>query len=336
MTSRVIDPAMPGADRTAPKEHSMNRRHMISSLTSSLALSTVTRATPGRPARRLAALPCGRVAFVDHGAGPAALFIHGFPLSSFQWRHAIERLSPFRRCLAPDLLGLGETEVAPGQAITPTDQARMLAALLDHLGVQQVDLVANDSGSAIAQLFAVDNPGRVRTLLLTNGDSEPDCPPAPLRPVLQLAREGRLADEVFVRWATDPATARAPTGFGGLCYQHPEFLTNESIRIYLGPLVATAERKALLNAYAAGLASNVLAGLGPRLARLHVPTRIVWGMADGIFDSRMADYLDRLFPQSRGIRRVTQGKLFWPEEYPNILEAELLPLWREVIPLWRV
>jgi pimeloyl-ACP methyl ester carboxylesterase len=330
MTYRVIDPGTPDADCAAPKEHPMNRRHIISSL----ALSTMASATSGGRARRVAALPCGRVAFVDQGAGPAALFIHGFPLSSFQWRHTVERLSPFRRCLAPDLLGLGETWVAPGQAMTPTDQARMLAALLDYLGVQEVDLVANDSGNAIAQLFAVDNPGRVRTLLLTNGDSEPDCPPAPLRPVLQLATEGRLADEVFVRWANDPASARAPSGFGGLCYQHPEFLTNENVRIYLQPLVATPERKALLNAYAAGLASNVLAGLAAHLARLHVPTRIVWGMADGIFDSRMAHYLDRLFPQSRGVRRVAQGKLFWPEEYPNILEAELLRLWQ--VPLWRV
>src|SRR5690349_3064481 len=84
-----------------------------------------------RARRRVASLPCGQVAYVDEGAGAAALFIHGFPLSGFQWRYAIERLADVRRCLAPDLLGLGDTDVAPGQSVAPTDQAQMLVALLD-------------------------------------------------------------------------------------------------------------------------------------------------------------------------------------------------------------
>jgi haloalkane dehalogenase len=306
----------------------MNRRHMIGSVAGGLVASAGVGRTAVRSIQRTVELGCGRVAFVDQGAGPTALFIHGFPLSSFQWRHTIARLSAFRRCLSPDLMGLGETEVAPGQAVAPADQVRMLVELLDHLAVQKVDLVSNDSGNAVAQLFAAANPERVRTLLLTNGDSEPDCPPLPLGPVLQLAVEERLADEVFVGWAADPATARAPTGFGGLCYQDPRFLTDESIGVYLGPLVETPRRKALLNAYAAGLARNVLSGIAPRLAHVQAPTRIVWGTADGIFDPRTADYLNGLFPKSRGVRRVPQGKLFWPEECPDILEAELHALWR--------
>ena len=63
--------------------------------------------------RRRVRTPLGEVAFVERGQGPAALFLHGFPLNGFQWRDALARLSPYRRCIAPDLLGTGWSDAAP-------------------------------------------------------------------------------------------------------------------------------------------------------------------------------------------------------------------------------
>src|SRR5205823_209741 len=88
--------------------------------------------------RRFLDSPFGRIAYIDRGSGRPTLFLHGFPLSSFQWRGVIERLSGTRRCLAPDLMGLGYTEVADDQSVTPAAQAKMLATFLDRLGVGQV------------------------------------------------------------------------------------------------------------------------------------------------------------------------------------------------------
>src|SRR5215472_15193755 len=83
--------------------------------------------------RKFAELSMSRVAYVEHGRGPAALFIHGYPLNSFQWRGALERLHTHRRCIAPDLMGMGFTETPEHQEISPLTQADMLAALLDTL-----------------------------------------------------------------------------------------------------------------------------------------------------------------------------------------------------------
>jgi haloalkane dehalogenase len=69
--------------------------------------------------RRFAGTAFGRIAHIDRGKGPAVLFLHGFPLSSFQWRGAIDRLSAHRRCLAPDSMGLGHTEVLLDRASHP-------------------------------------------------------------------------------------------------------------------------------------------------------------------------------------------------------------------------
>jgi haloalkane dehalogenase len=277
--------------------------------------------------RRFAQIAAGRIAYIDRGTGPAVLFLHGFPLSSFQWRGAIDRLSADRRCIAPDSMGLGHTEVAAGQAVTPAAQVEMLAALLDKLSVNNVDVIANDSGGAIAQLLVTRHPQRVRTLLLTNCDVEPDSPPAALKPVLDMAEAGVYPDLWLEPWLNHKDVARSAYGLGGMCYSNPAHLTDAALEQYLAPLVASPERKALVNRYTLGLSPNPLAGIAPLLKKCTVPTRVVWGMGDRIFSTHSPDYLAGLLPRFAGIRRIPEAKLFFPEEYPDIIAAEARSLW---------
>jgi pimeloyl-ACP methyl ester carboxylesterase len=273
-----------------------------------------------------APLKQGRIAYIDQGKGPAALFLHGFPLSSYQWRDAVPLLSRYRRCLAPDWMGLGKTEVASGQSVTPAAQAEMLVSFLDHLGVKDVDIIANDSGGAVAQLFLAKNPHRVRSLLLTNCDVEIDSPPPAVLPIIDLARAGIYPELYLEPWLTHKDEARAPAGLGGMCFSNPANPTDEALENYLGPLVSSAERKALVNRYALGLTPNPLAGMDAKLRQFKRPTRIVWGMADTIFSPESPDYLASLMPQAT-IRRLDKAKLFWPEEYPEIIAEEARRLW---------
>src|SRR3982750_1373355 len=281
-----------------------------------------TDAAAFRAARRMVKTSFGNIACVERGRGNAALFLHGFPLNGFQWRGAIDRLSRDRRCVAPDFLGLGYTEVAPGQRVTPDAQVAMLVALLDALGIARVDLVANDSGGAVAQLFVARHRERVRTLLLTNCDTEPDSPPPGLKPVLEMARAGPFADAWPPKWVAHKKLARSADGIGGMTYTYRAHPSDEAIDYYLRPLVATPERKALLHAYALGLDPNPLAGIETALKRCTVPTRIVWGTGDDIFKLESAAYLDRTLPKSRGVRYLEDAKLFWPEEFPDVIAEE--------------
>ncbi|TFW28346.1 alpha/beta hydrolase [Massilia arenosa] len=278
-----------------------------------------------RAARRYAELRFGRIAYIDKGAGTVALFLHGAPLNSFQWRGAIARLaSAQRRCIAPDFMGLGYSEPLPDQQLDAAAQAEMLAALLDHLRIQQVDIVASDSGGAVAQLFAAAHPERVRTMLLTNCDVEPDSPPAPVMPVIELARTGKLADSTAA-WLTDRALCRST--FGQAVFHDPARLADDTIDYYVTPLVSTPVRRKQYEDFHLALVPNPLAGLEAKLKRSAVPVRIVWGAADTIFPLKDAQYLDRTFPTSRGIRTVPEGKLFWQEEYPAIIAEEARKLW---------
>lgn len=283
-----------------------------------------TGAAAFRAMRRYADLPFGRIAYADRGRGKAALFLHGAPLNGLQWRGAIDRLAAYRRCIAPDFMGLGYSEVPAGQALAASDQAAMLAALLDRLAIHDVDIVASDCGVAVAQLLLVRHPERVRSLLLTNGDVEIDSPPAKVKPAIDMARHGTLADATAA-WLTDRALARAT--FGAAVFHDPARFADETIDYYVTPLVATPLRRQQYHAFHLALEPNPLAGIEAALKRSRVPVRIVWGASDDIFAMADAEYLDRIFPRTQGIRRVPEGKLFFQEEYPEVIAEEAKRLW---------
>ncbi|HEY5971989.1 MAG TPA: alpha/beta fold hydrolase [Pseudoxanthomonas sp.] len=278
-------------------------------------------------ARRYVRTSFGDIAYIERGTGPAALFLHGFPLNGFQWRDALARLSPYRRCIAPDFLGMGYTRVAEGQGCTPEAQVDMLLALLDALSVSSVDVVANDSGGAVAQLLVARHRHRVRTLLLTNCDAEDDSPPPALLPVIELARKGRFVDEWLGKWRADKALARSADGIGGMCYADPAQPTDEAIDTYFAPLLSTQRCMDNAHAYALALERNALAGIGTALRSCKVPTRIVWGTSDTIFSAASPRRLDHDFGHSRGVRLLEGSKLFWPEERPDVIAEEARRLW---------
>jgi haloalkane dehalogenase len=277
--------------------------------------------------RRFASLPMSRVAYVERGRGPAALFLHGFSLNGFQWRGAIERLHKHRRCIAPDLMGMGHTETEEGQAISPEAQARMLASLLDFLHVEAVDLVANDSGGLVAQLFLARYPQRVRTLLLTNCDVDENNPPANFLPAVALAKKGLFAERFLVPQLQDKQLARSVKGVG-LAYTYPERLSDETIEIYFRPLVTSPLRKAQVDQYTVSLGTNVLIAIREDLRRWRGKARMVWAMKDAFFEVKWAEWLNHTLPGSRGVRRVEEANLFFPEEMPDLIANEAINLWR--------
>jgi haloalkane dehalogenase len=277
--------------------------------------------------RKFVDLPYGRIAFVERGRGAAALFLHGYPLNGYQWRGALSRLSSHRRCIAPDFLGLGYTETHEGADLRPAAQMKMLVEFLDALGVETIDIVASDSGGAVAQLFAAHHPQRVRSLLLTNCDANTDCPPPALAPLIEDARRGIAAAKYIAQPLSDRASARSPQGFVGVCFTYPDRFLDETLECYLGAFAQSSLRMRQYELFAIALENNVLLEIEPALKRFESPVRILWGTGDTIFSANSPDWLSRTFPKSRGVRRVEGAKLFWPEEFPDLIAEEARRLW---------
>ena len=103
------------------------------------------------------------IATVDTGQGDPVVFLHGNPTSSYLWRNVIPHVSGVARCLAPDLVGMGESDSAPGGSYRLVDHARYLDAWFDALGLtENVTLVGHDWGSALAFHWAFRHQDRVK------------------------------------------------------------------------------------------------------------------------------------------------------------------------------
>jgi haloalkane dehalogenase len=103
------------------------------------------------------------MAYVDVGIGDPIVFLHGNPTSSYLWRNVIPHLAGLGRCLAPDLVGMGESGRTPDGSYRFVDHARYLDGWFDALGLKRnVTLVIHDWGSALGFHWARRNPASVK------------------------------------------------------------------------------------------------------------------------------------------------------------------------------
>ncbi len=109
-----------------------------------------------------------RMAWVDEGEGAPIVLLHGNPTSSYLWRRVIPHLVDRGRCIAPDLIGMGDSDKLPGTGDDRyrfVEHRRHLDALLDHLGVtEDVTLVVHDWGSGLGFDWANRHRDAVRAI----------------------------------------------------------------------------------------------------------------------------------------------------------------------------
>ena len=102
------------------------------------------------------------ISYVDTGAGEPVVFLHGNPTSSYLWRNVIPHVEGVGRCLAPDLVGMGDSGAAPDGSYRLVDHTQYLDAWFEALGLTNVTLVVHDWGSALGFYWAYRHPERVR------------------------------------------------------------------------------------------------------------------------------------------------------------------------------
>jgi haloalkane dehalogenase len=102
------------------------------------------------------------MAYVDVGEGDPIVFLHGNPTSSYLWRNVIPHVADLGRCIAPDLIGMGDSEKVSGLEYRFVDHRRYLDALFEAIGVEDaVTLVVHDWGSALGFDWASRHRGSV-------------------------------------------------------------------------------------------------------------------------------------------------------------------------------
>lgn len=126
------------------------------------------------PRQRITVLD-STMAYVKTGAesGITTVFLHGNPTSSYLWRNVITEVKPYARCLAPDLMGMGESGNIPGGRYRFVDHQRYLDAWFDAMNLDRVVLVVHDWGSALGFDWARRHPDRVLGIVYMEGIVRP-------------------------------------------------------------------------------------------------------------------------------------------------------------------
>lgn len=278
---------------------------------------------PRAPMPGATAAKGGEIAYTEFGDGPAtALFIHGLGTSGALWRHVIEQVSDTTRCVAVDLPGHGGTPAREDLSVSA--MADVVAELHEALGLGPVDLVGNDTGGAVAQVFAARHPGSLRTLTLTNCDTDGNFPPPEFAPVIEIARNGELAGSL-VSLVNDPAAWRASPLAAG--YENPEKIPDEAWLEYLPPVGGTLDRARDFERMLASLDPKDLSDIQDALRALDVPTLIVWGTGDSAFGLKWAYLLRDSVAGAKEVVEVDGAKVFFPDERPGDLIPHLRRFW---------
>jgi pimeloyl-ACP methyl ester carboxylesterase len=205
--------------------------------------------------------------------------------------------------------------------------ADVLDAFCKALDLGPVDLVGNDSGGAVAQVFAVRYPERVRTLTLTNCDTHDNLPPPNFKPIVELAQQGALAP-VAGQLLANLDLARSDAGLGS-GYEHPEQLSDETMRAYLDPVASTPEATKELERFLVSLEAADLVAIEPALQQMTIPTLIVWGTGDTFFELSWAYWLRDTIPGATDVVEIEGAKLFFPDERADDLVPHLRRHWSE-------
>jgi haloalkane dehalogenase len=239
------------------------------------------------------------VHLVDAGAGFPIVLVHGSPASSILFRHQIARLSHSFRVIAPDLLGFGQSAV-PAGGTAFREQAKVLRALLDHVGVERYALLGHDWGGPIAMASAIQRPEQVSRLVLVNTSLRPDfSPPWYWKPFVAPVLGEFLLVQLNLFGRGLPLMMRAAR--------------EKSLRRrYLAPLSRPDTRRTVLLLERLTGYAELMREVVDVLPRMQVPTLILWGEPDAYFRPPERRCLHALIPHAR-VHPIPKGGHF-PQE----------------------
>jgi pimeloyl-ACP methyl ester carboxylesterase len=224
----------------------------------------------GAPPSKFVEIEGMRIHYRDEGAGPPLVMLHGFGSSLFTWDRWVRQLAGTRRLIRLDLPGFGLTGPAPDGDYRAERYVRVVAALLDSLGVERSDIAGNSMGGRTALTFALEHPERVRKLILVDAGGFAPMPPPMVYRLAQTPILGRL----LLLHVTPRFVVRRNLE---TVYGDPSRLTNAVVDRYQAMTLRAGNRGAML-ARMTGPPDPLLAD---RLGELKLPVLIQWGQLDG-------------------------------------------------------
>jgi haloalkane dehalogenase len=275
------------------------------------------------------------MAYVEVGAGDPIVFLHGNPTSSYLWRNVIPHVQDLGRCIAPDLIGMGDSDKLPNSgpnSYTFVEHRRYLDALLERLGVRErATFVLHDWGSALGFDWANRHRDSVRGLAYMEAIVRPSTWadfPGQARPMFEALRSPAgdamvLEQNMFVERALPGSILRGLTEAEMTEYRRPYTEPGESRRPTLTwprqiPIDGEPEDvNAIVRSYSEWLATTPL------------PKLFIRGEPGALLGSGPGADFCRTWPQQKEV--TVAGIHFLQEDSPDAIGQALVD-WLRALP----
>jgi pimeloyl-ACP methyl ester carboxylesterase len=249
--------------------------------------------------------------------GRPVVFIHGYSMGSSLWGALSQRLAARGlRCVAPTWpLGAHTEPMRSDAELTMEGIAAMVSELLEALSLEDVVLVGNDTGGAIAQLVATGKPDRLGALVLTSCDAFEHFPPPILKPLITAAKAGPAFDA-----AVQPLRTRfgRKRGFAALAHADIDELVTE----WVAPALTDRRVRNDLRRFTASLNRETTLRAAARLPQFTKPALIPWSADDAFFPLEDGRRLASALPHSR-LEVIENARTFSMIDQPDRL-ADLI------------
>ncbi|TYQ05303.1 UNVERIFIED_ORG: pimeloyl-ACP methyl ester carboxylesterase [Gordonia westfalica J30] len=246
-------------------------------------------------------LPSGVIEYATYGPTdstlPPIVFMHGAVVDHRLWEPVAELLAERgHRCFVP-LMPLGSHRIpwGPDADRSPRGASRLLHEFVGHFDLSSATLVANDTGGAVTQFALDEDPHFVNRLVFTNCDAFDLFPPQPFRLDFALMRQ-RLLLKPLVEAMRFEALRHSPLGVGLLLHDPDPGLTGSMFT----PLQSDARIRDDFIAFLRAISPAELATVTPRMSRVELPVRFVWGRDDRCFTLEHGRRYASVFPGAHG------------------------------------
>jgi pimeloyl-ACP methyl ester carboxylesterase len=261
------------------------------------------------------ALTMGNVHYEKVGPddGRPVVLIHGYAMGGSLWRPLTERLAAGGfRCIAPTWpLGAHTEPMNEDGELTIEAIAATVRELLDEMSLEEVVLVGNDTGGAIAQVVATSAPARIGALVLTSCDAFEHFPPPILKPLIAAARFAPTFQAALQPLRTRLGRQRA---YGALAHADIDGLVTEWLR----PALTNSRVRDDLRRLTASLNQETTVRAGELLPRFAKPALVAWSQDDAFFPLEDGRRLAATLPAAR-LEVIPQARTFSMIDQPDEL-----------------
>lgn len=252
------------------------------------------------------------VAYDIFGTGEPIVLVHGTPFSSFVWRNIARELARSYKVFSYDLLGYGQSEKRASQDVSLAVQNRLLAALLQHWGLDRPNVIAHDFGGATAlRAHLIDGCEYAKLLLID---------PVALRPWgSPFVQHVRRFEEAFAGTPDYIHRAILKAYIGGAVHKP---LSDDSLEPYIEPWVGTVGQAAFYRQIAQ-MDQRYTDEVQDSYGEVRCPCLLLWGLNDQWIPVGKARELARLIPGCELTEIPDCGHLMQEDAPKAIISAAL-------------